>query len=149
MKHHHHSLCALVFVSALLLASPATALDLDSFRSEINVTAHADIGGFRADLSATFGLSSGEIDGLLEICDSPGDVYIALRVGEVAHVHVDRVVTEYQAHKGQGWGVIAKNLGIKPGSAEFHALKDGRFATNTADGSSGHGKDSKKGKGKK
>ena len=149
MKHTRFPLCALVFASALLLASPAAALDLDSFRSEINVTAHADIGGFRADLSATFGLSSGEIDGLLEICDSPGDVYIALRVGEVAHVPVDRVITEYRAHKGQGWGAIAKNLGIKPGSAEFHALKDGRFAAHTADASSGNGKSSNKGKGRK
>ena len=149
MKRNHCSLCALAFAAALLLASPAMALDLDSFRGEINVAAQADIGGFRADLRATFGLSSGEIDGLLEICDSPGDVYIALRVGEVAHLPVDRVVTEYRAHKGKGWGAIAKNLGIKPGSAEFHALKDGRFAADTADASSGHGNGSNKGKGRK
>jgi hypothetical protein len=32
--------------------------------------------------------------------------------------------------KGQGWGVIAKSLGIKPGSPEFHALKRGDFVFN-------------------
>ena len=35
------------------------------------------------------------------------------------------VKNTYQAHKGKGWGVIAKELGIKPGSREFHALKNG------------------------
>jgi len=31
----------------------------------------------------------------------------------------------YRADKGKGWGVLAKSLGIKPGSKEFHALKRG------------------------
>ena len=60
-----------------------------------------------------------------------------------------RVVTEFREHAGQGWGVIAKNLGIKPGSAEFHALKNGRLPARGQDGSmvaKGHGKS---GKGKK
>jgi hypothetical protein len=33
------------------------------------------------------------------------------------------VLEIYERDHGQGWGVIAKRLGIKPGSAEFHALK--------------------------
>jgi hypothetical protein len=37
-------------------------------------------------------------------------------------------VPTYQASKGKGWGVIAKELGIKPGSPAFHALKEGNFA---------------------
>jgi hypothetical protein len=41
--------------------------------------------------------------------------------------------------------VIAKNLGIKPGSKEFHALKKGDFAGNDSDSGKGKGK----GKGKK
>ena len=31
----------------------------------------------------------------------------------------------YKSDKGKGWGVLAKSLGIKPGSQEFHALKSG------------------------
>ena len=31
----------------------------------------------------------------------------------------------YERDHGQGWGVIAQRLGIKPGSAAFHALKGG------------------------
>ena len=49
----------------------------------------------------------------------------------------------YGAKKGQGWGAIAKDLGIKPGSAEFHALKNGDFGY-TMDRS---GKGEKHGKG--
>ena len=30
---------------------------------------------------------------------------------------------ERERNRGQGWGVIAQRMGIKPGSAEFHALK--------------------------
>jgi hypothetical protein len=55
------------------------------------------------------------------------------------------VVREYKAHKGQGWGVIAKNLGIKPGSKEFHALKKGGLNAGGDDPGKGKGK----GKGKK
>jgi hypothetical protein len=35
------------------------------------------------------------------------------------------VVDVYKKNRGKGWGVIAKSLGIKPGSPEFHALKRG------------------------
>ena len=31
---------------------------------------------------------------------------------------------EYNRSKGEGWGVIAKNMGIKPGSTAFHNLKE-------------------------
>ena len=141
MKHLHLQTAAIVLAFFLLLPVHSSAMGLDSFLGEINVTAHADIGSFRADLSATFGVSSGEIDGLFEIFDKPSDVYVTLRIGEVAKVPIDRVVTQYRTHKGQGWGVIAKNLGIKPGSPEFHALKQGRLAAHTHGGSPAkHGK---------
>jgi hypothetical protein len=35
------------------------------------------------------------------------------------------VVDQWQQDHGQGWGVLAKRLGIKPGSPEFHRLKKG------------------------
>jgi hypothetical protein len=137
MKHVRLSTAAVVFTSALLLTMPAFATGgLDGFLGEINVSAQKDLGGFRTDLSVTFGVSSGQVNGLFEIFDSPADVYITLRIGEVAHVKIDRVVEEYRKNKGQGWGVIAKNLGIKPGSAEFHALKQGRLSSHKDAGTS-------------
>ena len=124
---------------ALVVPVHSSAMDLDSFAGEINVSAHADLGRFRADLSASFGVSSREVDELFDICDSPADVYLTLRIGQIAEVSISRVVTEYRANRGRGWGAIAKQLGIKPGSAEFHALKDGRLTAQT------HGSSSSKG----
>jgi hypothetical protein len=38
---------------------------------------------------------------------------------------IDVVTAQYKKNKGRGWGALAKSLGIKPGSPEFHALKRG------------------------
>jgi hypothetical protein len=108
-----------------------------------NVSAQAGLGRFRADLSATFGVAGSRIDGLFEIMTDPADVYMTLRIGELAGQPLERVTREYRAHRGQGWGVIAKNLGIKPGSEAFHALKQNRMSAR-----SGGGRDSKSGKAK-
>jgi hypothetical protein len=134
-RAHLTTAAALAFV--LLMPAHSSAMELDSFVGEINVTAHTDLGRFRADLSASFGVSSGEVDELFDICDSPADVYMTLRIGQIAEVSINRVVTEYRANRGRGWGAIAKSLGIKPGSPEFHALKDGRLIAQSQSGASG------------
>ena len=65
----------------------------------------------------------------------PGDVYYAAALAYTARRPLLDVTREYDNNKGQGWGVIAQRMGIKPGSAEFHALKGhmgkskGRFDT--------------------
>jgi hypothetical protein len=70
---------------------------------------------------------------------------MCFRVGQVASQPVEVVTKEYQTNKGKGWEAIAKNLGIKPGSKEFHALKKGDFNGDDSD----YGKGKGKGKGKK
>jgi hypothetical protein len=142
MKNSHKAITAFAFACALLVPVPVTAGGLDSFLGEINVTASADLGAFKADLRLTFGTSDSEISGLFKVMSDPADVYMCLRIGELADQPIDKVVAEHKAHKGQGWGVIAKNLGIKPGSADFHALKAGRLS------SQGGGTSAKKNKGK-
>ena len=146
MKNSRTIIPVLVFVFALLFPGTATANGLESFLGEVDVRASKDMGSFRADLSLTFDVSNGTLDGLFEVMSKPSDVYMCLRIGEVAKQPIDRVVDEHQKHKGQGWGVIAKNLGIKPGSEEFHALKAGRLSSNSGGGSSDN---KNKGKNKK
>jgi len=34
------------------------------------------------------------------------------------------VIDSYRKNKSKGWGALARDLGIKPGSKEFKALKD-------------------------
>lgn len=134
---------ALVTFCVLLFAGTAMAGGLTSFLDEIEVHASKDIGSFRADLRLTFDVSDGTLDGLFAVMSKPSDVYMCLRVSEVSRQPIDRVVEEHQEHKDQGWGVIAKNLGIKPGSEEFHALKAGRLPA------SGGGRSDKRNKNKK
>ena len=53
---------------------------------------------------------------------------MTFQLGEVAHKQPEAVLKTYKVSKSKGWGAIAKELGIKPGSAEFHALKRGDLA---------------------
>jgi hypothetical protein len=62
----------------------------------------------------------------------------------MTHKQPEVVMATYESHKGKGWGVIAKELGIKPGSAEFHALKRGDFVLS---GAPGGGSDNRQAKG--
>lgn len=60
---------------------------------------------------------------------APGDVYYACALASVLGRPCRYVVDQYEANRGQGWGVIAQRLGIKPGSPEFHRLKRGFVPT--------------------
>ena len=60
---------------------------------------------------------------------SPGDIYYACAIASVLKLPCRNVVDEYDRNPGQGWGNIAKRMGIKPGSAQFHALKRGTAST--------------------
>lgn len=60
---------------------------------------------------------------------APADVYYACAIAHSLGIPCIDVVHEYDRHPGQGWGAVAKRLGIKPGSAAFHALKRGQVDT--------------------
>ncbi len=55
---------------------------------------------------------------------APAEVYLAAGLASVSGKSIDLVVETYRKNKAKGWGAIAKDLGIKPGSKEFKALKD-------------------------
>jgi len=56
---------------------------------------------------------------------APGDVYFACSIASVLGRPCRYVADMWERDHAQGWGVVAQNLGIKPGSAEFHRLKKG------------------------
>ncbi|HVR81570.1 MAG TPA: hypothetical protein VHF02_05765 [Luteimonas sp.] len=60
---------------------------------------------------------------------APGDVYYACAIAQVIGQPCRSVVDQWDRDHGQGWGVIAQRMGIKPGSAEFHRLKQGFVPT--------------------
>jgi hypothetical protein len=137
----------IVLAVLLLVAAPGVAsATLDSFLSSVNVQARADLPGFHATVSAQFGVPVPQVEAVLGMVATPADAFMVFQLGQMAHRPPETVVQTYQAHKGKGWGVIAKELGIKPGSREFHALKNGDLVYgDAATNSSGKGKGKGKG----
>ncbi|KAB8198694.1 hypothetical protein FKV24_000565 [Lysobacter maris] len=56
---------------------------------------------------------------------APGDVYIACAIASIIGRPCRYVADVWERDHGRGWGAVAKDLGIKPGSPEFHRLKRG------------------------
>ena len=114
---------------------------LDSDLRAVNKQASLNISTFNNDMRLSYNVSSKTLNYMSASLNMlPGDIYLSLEIGRVARVPVDRVLRVYRSHRSNGWGAIAKELGIKPGSAEFHRLK--------RSGGSNNGKGNKKNKGK-
>jgi hypothetical protein len=73
-------------------------------------------------VDASFGIGLPRIEASLKLLP-PGDVFMAAQLAATINKPFETVVKTYQANKTKGWGVIAKEMGIKPGSPEFHAMK--------------------------
>lgn len=113
-----------VSIMLLLVSSAAIAGDFDWLR-DFNIKAEADSSGFKARLAVRFQIGNTEINTVLSNVEKPADAYIVLRLGEMSRQSTNDVIKKYKSGKGKGWGALAKSLGIKPGSKEFHALKRG------------------------
>lgn len=126
-----------------IAATPGTGDGtVDKRLTAINEQAKSDLRNFVTRTSGHFGVPPEVVDGLLNRKMPPADVYMSILLSKITKKPVENVVEVYDANKGKGWGVIAKEMGIKPGSKEFHALKKDNFALK------GKGKDKAKGKGK-
>ena len=116
----------IILTLAMLIAASTAAIARDfDWISNLNIQAQADPSGFRAGLATRFRIGDAEISAVLGDVSHPADAYMVLRLGEMSHHPPAEVLGVYKANKGKGWGVMAKQLGIKPGSSEFHALKRG------------------------
>ena len=137
----------LVGVIVVLLAAGAALAGDFAWMKDFNIKAQADPSGFKASLAARFKIGDAQITTVLSNVHKPADAYMVLRLGEMSGQPTDRVAEKYRTGKGQGWGKLAKNLGIKSGSPEFHALKRGHDLDGGGSGK-GQGKGKGKGKGK-
>lgn len=114
--------------------------ELDASLSDINAKAKLDLSVFKKDMSVSFGVTNGKLDNLL-LTMQPADVYMSLEIGKLVKKPVETVVASYEKNKGKGWGVIAKEMGIKPGSKEFHELKNQAKGKGNKGNGNSHGKD--------
>jgi hypothetical protein len=135
-----------VSMALLLFSSAVVAGDFDWIRN-FNIQAEADPSGFRARLATRFKIGDAQIKVVLQNVENPADAYMVLRLGEMSNQPTDRVIEDYKYDRGKGWGVLAKSLGIKPGSKEFHALKRSQDLYDETP--KGKSKEKHKGKGKK
>lgn len=99
---------------------------LDSTLEKINIEAKADPDGFIEHLSLRHNIPKQEIQQARETYGfGAADTYMATALAKITNRPVLSVAEEYKKNQGKGWGVMAKDLGIKPGSREFHKLKGG------------------------
>jgi hypothetical protein len=118
-----------------LAASTASALTIgyrprtgdvwiDTHLADINTYGRMDRDYFIDDVVSSFGAPRYFVRDLLVTRGwEPGDVYYACAIAYQLNRPCVDVVRDYGDDRGQGWGVVAQRLGIKPGSAAFHALK--------------------------
>ena len=137
--------------STLLILSSFAAFGQISFKTgdatleaELNVVnkdALTDLATFKKNISIDFGVTLEKVETLLKSM-IPAEVLLTVKIASITKQPVEKVVESYKVNKDKGWGAIAKDLGIKPGSPEFQALKGNKSkGTNQGNGNS-------KGKGK-
>ncbi len=114
--------------------------EFDSDLGRINADAKLDFGAFKTSLALSYDISDKKIDYLsVSVEMEPAEIYLSLELSKLSGKSIDQVVEIYEGNKDKGWGFIAKELGIKPGSPEFHSLKE-----NTKNkGAKGKGKNNK------
>jgi hypothetical protein len=122
--------------------------ELDKSLIELNTAAKNSLDAFKKDAVEKFNVATSVVDNLLNIHKmEPSDVIMSLEVAQIAHQPVDQVATLYDKNKSKGWGEIAKEMGIKPGSKEFHQLKDNAKGKSKSMKGKGHDGEKESGKG--
>lgn len=97
--------------------------EIDAHLNDINLYAGLDINVFKNDVSVKFGVSLDEVDRyIVKEKIPPADVYYGYCLASVTGKPFSSIIILRSDKKG--WGAIAKDLGIKPGSMQFHALKN-------------------------
>ena len=120
----HKVVFKVLMLVALGSASSLMAADFD-WMANLNMSSQSNPIGYRSKLSSRFGLSDSQLSLLIKGVSAPADAYMVLRLAEISGKSPEFVMKTYHGEKHQGWGKMAKDLGIKPGSKEFKALKNG------------------------
>ena len=143
-------------VGLMVLANMLVGADFD-WMNTLNNRYSSDTSGFRSSLNNRFDVGDAVISSVVKSVAKPSDAYMILKLAEMSGLTHSTVLKNYEATKNQGWGAMAQSLGIKPGSAEFKALKAGHDIDSKKPDAKGKvdkkekekGNDNDKGKGKK
>jgi peptidyl-tRNA hydrolase len=115
----------ITIVSSAQVFFKTGSAELDNDLNKMNADARLDFVTFKTNLSLSYNISDTKIDYLsASVKMEPAEVYLVLELSNLSGRSIDQVVEIYKVKKEKGWGLIAKELGIKPGSPEFHKLKE-------------------------
>ena len=114
---------ALAFVAGQNLFAQTDSPDLEDEIAQVNQAGEEDLTALLTRLSVQYNV---ELTVLLDLNAQgyePGQLWLALEIRSASDKTLAEALTLVGETKGHGWGVLAQALGIKPGSAEFFALK--------------------------
>lgn len=98
----------------------------DARLGDINVMASGNLDGFIDEVVVSTRAPRHWVETLVvERRYAPADVYMLAECAYRSGTSYDEALRIYERHHGEGWGAMAKRMGIKPGSPDFHALKQG------------------------
>lgn len=119
-----------IFLAVMLVSGIALGQDyrsgdaeLDASLKIVNTDGNKDLSAFKLSLTKTFSVPMPKVEAAFKVGMTPGDAFMAFQISNISRRPIEEVITVYKKSKSKGWGAMAKELGIKPGSAEFHALK--------------------------
>ncbi len=99
--------------------------DLDKILVNLDLEASLSFGAFRANVARIYHLTDSNIQYLtVEIGMTAGDIFLTLEMIRITQKSLNEVVETYQNNRKNGWGAIALELGVLPGSDKFVELKD-------------------------
>jgi len=126
-----------LFFILTVLATLAQA-DMNFFLNDLNQQAATDRHSYNTRLSNQFGIPMSRAESIVRSVNSPADAFMLLQLGAMSGKPFDSVFNIYKRDRKKGWGAMAQQLGIKPGSPEFHALKRGDFVFSGKRGEKGY-----------
>ncbi len=99
-----------------------TALEKDLHR--INLITKFNMAEFSSKVAKTWGTSEQNVLLGFRYGLNAYEVYLVIALSRISGRQPMTVISMYRQDKNKGWGVLAKNLGIKPGSKQFKRLKE-------------------------
>ena len=151
LKEKEKSMTQKRWLFVLLVVSSLYGADFD-WMSSLNTRYRSDSVLLHSNLNERFNVGDAIVSSVIKSVANPSDAYMVLKLAEMSGVAPKNVLQKYDTSKDKGWGAMAQSLEIKPGSAEFKALKAGHDIersqkdSNRKNEEKGRGKEGKKDK---
>ncbi|MCK5759773.1 MAG: hypothetical protein KAH33_00665 [Candidatus Delongbacteria bacterium] len=117
-------MCSMYAISKIEFSAKTGDKELDISLTKFNAEASLNIKSFNTEMTTNYKVTEKKLDILrVKANMQPADIYMALEVSKISKKPMEEVVSSFKKNKSKGWGKMAKDLGIKPGSKEFKALK--------------------------